>query len=121
MCASFAPPTKTSMPKSPLHAFAGDLYYRLNVIELALPRERRDDIEPLASHVLMRLAADTGQPAVKLHPHVSDALKNYRFPCNAGTGEHARTAHTLCENKQIEASDLRLAEGSCAIEGDYST
>ncbi len=26
-------------------------------------------------------------------------------------------AHTLCENKQIEASDLRLAEGNCAVEG----
>ncbi len=74
--------------------FRQDLYYRLNVIELRVPplRERRDDIEPLASHVLMRLAADTGQPAVKLHPHALDALKSYRFPGQCpGTGEHART------------------------------
>lgn len=100
--------------------FRQDLYYRLNVIELRVPplRERRDDIEPLASHVLMRLAADTGQPAVKLHPHALDALKSYRFPGNVRELENMlERAHTLCENKQIEASDLRLAEGNCAIEG----
>ena len=100
--------------------FRQDLYYRLNVIELRVPplRERRDDIEPLASHVLMRLAADTGQPAAKLHPHALDALKSYRFPGNVRELENMlERAHTLCENKQIEASDLRLAEGNCAIEG----
>jgi two-component system response regulator PilR (NtrC family) len=100
--------------------FRQDLYYRLNVIELRVPplRERRDDIEPLASHVLMRLAADTGQPATKLHPHALDALKSYRFPGNVRELENMlERAHTLCENKQIEASDLRLAEGNCAIEG----
>ena len=100
--------------------FRQDLYYRLNVIELRVPplRERRDDIEPLASHVLMRLATDTGQPAAKLHPHALDALKSYRFPGNVRELENMlERAHTLCENKQIEASDLRLAEGNCAIEG----
>ena len=100
--------------------FRQDLYYRLNVIELRVPplRERRDDIEPLASHVLMRLAADTGQPAAKLHPHALDALKSYRFPGNVRELENMlERAHTLCENKQIEASDLRLAEGNCAAEG----
>ncbi|BFT59628.1 sigma 54-interacting transcriptional regulator [Pseudomonas moorei] len=99
--------------------FRQDLYYRLNVIELRVPplRERRDDIEPLASHVLMRLAADTGQPAATLHPQALDALKNYRFPGNVRELENMlERAHTLCENKQIEASDLRLAEGNCAAE-----
>jgi two-component system response regulator PilR (NtrC family) len=100
--------------------FRQDLYYRLNVIELRVPplRERRDDIEPLASHVLKRLAADTGQPATKLHPNALDALKSYRFPGNVRELENMlERAHTLCENKQIEASDLRLAEGNCAAEG----
>lgn len=100
--------------------FRQDLYYRLNVIELRVPplRERRDDIEPLASHVLKRLAADTGQPVAKLHPQALDALKSYRFPGNVRELENMlERAHTLCENKQIEASDLRLAEGNCAAEG----
>jgi two-component system response regulator PilR (NtrC family) len=100
--------------------FRQDLYYRLNVIELRVPplRERRDDIEPLASHMLKRLAADSGQPAAKLHPNALDALKNYRFPGNVRELENMlERAHTLCENKLIEASDLRLAEGNCAAEG----
>jgi two-component system response regulator PilR (NtrC family) len=100
--------------------FRQDLYYRLNVIELRVPslRERRDDIETLANHVLNRLAAGTGQPAAKLHPHALDALKSYRFPGNVRELENMlERAHTLCENKQIEATDLRLAEGNCNPEG----
>lgn len=100
--------------------FRHDLYYRLNVIELPVPplRERRDDIEMLASHILKRLAADTGQPATRLHPQALDALKSYRFPGNVRELENMlERAHTLCENKQIEAGDLRLAEGNCGAEG----
>jgi two-component system response regulator PilR (NtrC family) len=99
--------------------FRQDLYYRLNVIELRVPplRERRDDIEPLVGHVLKRLAADSGQPAAKLHPLALDALKSYRFPGNVRELENVlERAYTLCENKQIEASDLRLAEGNCTAD-----
>ncbi|CAI8947843.1 MULTISPECIES: sigma-54-dependent transcriptional regulator [Pseudomonas] len=99
--------------------FRHDLYYRLNVIELRVPplRERRDDIEMLASHILKRLAADTAQPAARLHPQALDALKSYRFPGNVRELENMlERAHTLCENKQIEAGDLRLAEGNCGAE-----
>ena len=99
--------------------FRQDLYYRLNVIELRVPplRERRDDIEPLASHVLKRLAADTSQPVARLHPQALEALKSYRFPGNVRELENMlERAHTLCENKQIEAGDLRLAEGNCTPE-----
>jgi len=100
--------------------FRHDLYYRLNVIELRVPplRERRDDIEMLANHILNRLAADTGQPAARLHPQALDALKSYRFPGNVRELENMlERAHTLCENKQIEAGDLRLAEGNRGTEG----
>jgi len=100
--------------------FRHDLYYRLNVIELRVPplRERRDDIEVLASHILKRLASDTGQPAARLHPQALDALKSYRFPGNVRELENMlERAHTLCEDNQIEAGDLRLAEGNCAAEG----
>ncbi|MGE8069084.1 sigma-54-dependent transcriptional regulator [Pseudomonas sp. NPDC089569] len=100
--------------------FRQDLYYRLNVIELRVPplRERRDDIELLAIQMLKRLAIDTGQPVVKLHPQALDALKGFRFPGNVRELENMlERAHTLCENNQIEASDLRLTEGNRATQG----
>ncbi|WP_410017496.1 sigma-54-dependent transcriptional regulator [Pseudomonas sp. 6D_7.1_Bac1] len=99
--------------------FRQDLYYRLNVIELRVPplRERRDDIELLAAHVLKRLAAGSGLPAAHLQPQALDALKRYRFPGNVRELENMlERAHTLCENKQIEASDLRLTDGNCSTE-----
>lgn len=100
--------------------FRQDLYYRLNVIELRVPslRERRDDIEVLAAHVLKRLAKDTGQPPARLHPQALETLKNYRFPGNVRELENVlERAHTLCENRTIEAEDLRLSEGNCAAGG----
>lgn len=100
--------------------FRQDLYYRLNVIELRVPslRERREDIEGLAGHVLKRLANGTGQPAARLHPHALEALKNYRFPGNVRELENVlERAHTLCENRTIEVEDLRLIEGNGTAEG----
>ncbi|MBP4000595.1 sigma-54-dependent transcriptional regulator [Pseudomonas koreensis] len=100
--------------------FRQDLYYRLNVIELRVPslRERREDIEALAGHMLKRLANGTGQPAARLHPHALEALKNYRFPGNVRELENVlERAHTLCENRTIETDDLRLSEGNGAAEG----
>jgi two-component system response regulator PilR (NtrC family) len=100
--------------------FRQDLYYRLNVIELRVPslRERRDDIEVLAANMLKRLAKDSAQPVASLHPQALEALKNYRFPGNVRELENVlERAHTLCEDRTIEAEDLRLSEGNCAADG----
>jgi two-component system response regulator PilR (NtrC family) len=93
--------------------FRQDLYYRLNVIELRVPplRERREDIEEIASNVLRRLADGSDQPAARLTPQALVALKGYRFPGNVRELENMlERAYTLCENDQINADDLRLAE-----------
>lgn len=93
--------------------FRQDLYYRLNVIELRVPalREHREDIDQLAANVLQRLAASSGRPLAKLHAKALDTLRNYRFPGNVRELENMlERAHTLCENDEIHACDLRLAE-----------
>jgi two-component system response regulator PilR (NtrC family) len=101
--------------------FRQDLYYRLNVIELRVPplRERREDIEEIASNVLRRLADSSDQPPARLTPQALVALKGYRFPGNVRELENMlERAYTLCENDQINDDDLRLAEPASASEQD---
>lgn len=61
--------------------FRRDLYYRLNVIELAVPplRERLADLRLLCEAILARLAP---RQAVRLAPPVLAALTGYAFPGN---------------------------------------
>jgi two-component system response regulator PilR (NtrC family) len=100
--------------------FRQDLFYRLNVIELRVPplRERREDIPLLADTMLKRLAEGSGLPAARLSLEALDKLKCYRFPGNVRELENMlERAYTLCENDQIQADDLRLADAAPASEG----
>ncbi|MBD9485380.1 sigma-54-dependent Fis family transcriptional regulator [Pseudomonas sp. PDM14] len=99
--------------------FRQDLFYRLNVIELRVPplRERREDIPQLAEVMLRRLSEGTGQAPAKLAGEALEKLKSYRFPGNVRELENMlERAHTLCEDEQIKASDLRLADAVCSAE-----
>jgi two-component system response regulator PilR (NtrC family) len=101
--------------------FRQDLYYRLNVIELAVPplRERQEDIDQLTTHVLQRLAQGSDQPAASLEPQALAALKSYRFPGNVRELENIlERAYTLCENGRIDISDLRLTHSASPTEQD---
>jgi DNA-binding NtrC family response regulator len=64
--------------------FREDLYYRVNVIDVALPplRERAGDIELLATSFLRRYGG-SGRAAVKgFEPEVMIALETYNWPGN---------------------------------------
>jgi transcriptional regulator with PAS, ATPase and Fis domain len=64
--------------------FRRDLYYRLNVVSLALSplRERRDDILLLAKFFLARYAVNAGRPALELDDSAHRALAAYAWPGN---------------------------------------
>jgi DNA-binding NtrC family response regulator len=64
--------------------FRRDLFYRLNVIPLALPplRERREDISGLAAHFAAKAAEKHGRPTPQLGPALIESLHEYDWPGN---------------------------------------
>jgi two-component system nitrogen regulation response regulator NtrX len=65
-------------------SFREDLFFRLNVIPLALPplRERPDDIEALVKHFSALHRGRTGQPLTSWSSDALDLLARYRWPGN---------------------------------------
>jgi len=91
--------------------FRQDLYYRLNVIELAMPslRERAADIPELAEQILDRLANSYGAEVPGIDPAAMKQLCGYAFPGNVRELENVlERAFTLCENGCIQPGDLQL-------------
>jgi transcriptional regulator with PAS, ATPase and Fis domain len=64
--------------------FRADLYYRLNVLPIALPplRARRDDIEALAEALLEDIARRSGLPVRSLAPDALEQLVAHDWPGN---------------------------------------
>ena len=99
--------------------FRQDLYFRLDVINLAVPslRERPEDIPELCAHVLARLAGQARSGMPKLSDDAVAVLKSHTFPGNVRELENVlERAMTLCEGNEIRASDLGLA-GNIQQEG----
>jgi DNA-binding NtrC family response regulator/Flp pilus assembly protein TadD len=65
--------------------FRTDLYYRLNVVQFALPplRERREEIPLLAEHFLQRYSNLAGKQGITLAPGTMELLKRYDWQGNA--------------------------------------
>ena len=65
-------------------AFRQDLYYRLNVIEIAVPalRERREDLPALCNALLERICQEAGFPAPRLTDSVIEMLQQRPFHGN---------------------------------------
>ncbi len=64
--------------------FREDLYYRLDVVSLTLPRleERREDIPLLAAHFVQQLAAKYGKAITGFAPEALEALATAAWPGN---------------------------------------
>ncbi|WFU38022.1 sigma-54 dependent transcriptional regulator [Bradyrhizobium sp. CB82] len=63
--------------------FREDLYYRLNVVPIAIPplREHAEDIVPLAEHFLVRVAASSGRHK-RLNAGAIEKLQQHGWPGN---------------------------------------
>ncbi len=71
--------------------FREDLYYRLNVLPVALPplRERREDIPVLMDHFLQRYFRRRGEDPPQISDAVKQAFMRYNWPGNVRELENA--------------------------------
>ncbi|SMC31124.1 sigma-54 dependent transcriptional regulator [Novosphingobium sp. B1] len=85
--------------------FREDLYYRLNVVPVAIPSliERRDDIPALIDHFFARCAREQGVVPPAISPEAMAALQSYDWPGNV------RQLRNVVERTVILAPRDRLA------------
>jgi DNA-binding NtrC family response regulator len=92
-------------------AFREDLFYRLNVLPIAIPplRQRREDIVPLAERFLADLGKDLGKEIRKIDPDAVKAMEGYDWPGNV------RELKNVIERAMILSSASTLGAGDLAL------
>ena len=94
--------------------FREDLYYRLQVFEIAIPplRDRKSDVPPLADAFLQDIARSFARPPAGLTADAKRALMEYSWPGNARELRNAlERAAILCEGGLIAPQHLSLPTG----------
>ena len=89
--------------------FREDLFYRLNIMPIFLPslKDRRDDIEDLASHFITRFNRELNRDISGVSTLALKALKNYRWPGNIRELENVIQRSMILENSdQIQIGNL---------------
>lgn len=99
--------------------FREDLYFRLNVVPIAIPplRVRPSDIVPLAEHFLT-LAASAGGSDKQLTPAAIEKLSQYNWPGNVRELRNViERACVLTRSDFIDAGDLDIGGRPGALTG----
>lgn len=92
-----------------LQEFRRDLYYRINVITLALPplRERNEDITLLAVHFIEKMNRRKNRRISGLSDEVAEILNSHHYPGNIRELENIiEYAFVLCRNGEIKVDHL---------------
>jgi DNA-binding NtrC family response regulator len=92
--------------------FRGDLYYRLNVVQVHLPplRERRDGIGLLSHHFLQKFSRQFGKSIRRFSSSAVRALEEHDWPGNVRELENVvQRAVVLAENSTVEVWHLPKA------------
>jgi len=100
--------------------FREDLFYRLNVMQIAIPplRERKEDIPALARRFLDRQIALHGRHIQGFSPDVMDRFMRHSWPGNIRELENAvEHACVLCRHDQIQVPELPSSFGELAAGG----
>jgi len=96
--------------------FRKDLYYRIKVVNIALPalRERGgDDVAQLARHFLRVYARRHGRPARSIDPAAMSLLGGHSWPGNIRELEHCiESAVVLCRGPVVLPAHLSLPQAA---------
>jgi two-component system NtrC family response regulator len=94
--------------------FREDLYFRIGVITIELPRlrDRNGDIPLLAQVFLSRYATQARKKLTGFTPEAVDALEAYGWPGNVRELENKiKRAVVMAEGKRVKPEDLDMADG----------
>jgi DNA-binding NtrC family response regulator len=89
--------------------FREDLYYRLNVVHVALPplRDRISDLPALVRHLLARIAEQPGMRYLSITDDALAVLMRYGWPGNVRQLQNALfRAAVLCDSDALTADDF---------------
>ena len=89
--------------------FREDLFHRLNVIRIHIPRlsERREDIPALAQHFLARAAQELNVEPKVLKPQTQDYMRNLAWPGNVRQLENTcRWITVMASSREVLIDDL---------------
>ncbi len=88
--------------------FREDLYYRLQVVPIAVPplRERKSDLAPLVSHFIRKLAPRTNPGVDGIEARALDRLAGYAWPGNV------RELENVIEQALVFADGPKIGEAA---------
>ena len=98
--------------------FRDDLFYRINVIDIAVPalKDRREDVPDLAIHLLEKIAEENGTSPKSLSAEAMAHLTQANFPGNVRQLENvlARAA-ALADTDEIQIDDLEIMASASTV------
>jgi DNA-binding NtrC family response regulator len=99
--------------------FREDLYFRVNVFPITVPplRARREDIDALTDHFVVRFGRELNKPQLKITDEARALLRGYDWPGNIRELENCiERATILCDRSTIDTQDLHLTNEPKAAE-----
>jgi DNA-binding NtrC family response regulator len=100
--------------------FRDDLYFRLNVINIALPplRERSDDVLLLIRHFATRFAEELGKPCPSFSDKALVMLRNYPWPGNVRELQNVvQRLVVMADTDVVDVADLPSLMRFSALRG----
>ena len=100
-----------------LGAFREDLYYRLNVIQIHIPRlsERKEDVALLSEHFVKKYSRELNRKISRVSDEAMEILMNYAYPGNVRELENILERAVALENSSVitpESLPSELLNGS---------